>query len=306
MSERSTARWRLPGVPLVIALICLLGVLVLLYPSAASWISDYEQATRIDDYTAKTHEVSPADRAEQLRDARLYNAQLFGTASVEANERLPQAVVSPVDTDYSALLATDSNGLMGRVKIPSIELDLPIYHGTSDAVLSKGVGHLEGTALPVGGAGTHSVLTGHRGLATSELFTRLNEVTVGDTFTIEVLGEVLAYKVIDTQVVEPDKTQTLYPVEGRDLVTLVTCTPLGINSHRILVTAERVLPTPPEDIAASGEHSAGPGFAWWALGIIGVVVLLVLYIRWAGVQPQSLQKPTPKNQGVKRGVKNLQ
>jgi sortase A len=290
MAKRSTAtHWRLPVVPLAIALVCLLGVLVLLYPSAANWFSDYEQSTKIDDYTAKSHEVSPADRAEQLLAAQLYNEQLFGTASVEANERLPRAAPSSADDDYSTLLATDSNGLMGRLRIPTIDVDLPIYHGTSDEVLGRGLGHLEGTALPVGGEGTHSVLTGHRGLATAELFTRLNEVVVGDTFTVEVTGEVLVYQVVDTQVVEPDKTQTLYPVAGDDLVTLVTCTPLGINSHRILVTAERVLPTPPEEIAASGRNAAGAGFPWWMLGAAGALAAIVLYVRWAGAQEAAVR-----------------
>jgi sortase A len=286
MPDHRRARWRLPVVPLAIAVVCLLGVLVVLYPFAAVWISDSEQSTMIDDYTASTDEIGPADRAEILSDARAYNEQLFGSASVQANERLPHAVPSTQDADYGDLLATDDNGLMGRVRIPVIDVDLPIYHGTSDEVLGKGVGHLEGTALPVGGPGTHSVLTGHRGLATAELFSRLDEVAIGDTVTIEVLGEVLVYRVIDTQVVEPDRTQTLYPVAGDDLVTLVTCTPLGINSHRILVTAERVLPTPPDEIAASGRDAPGAGFPWWALAGAGALAAITLYVYRAG-RPQT-------------------
>jgi sortase A len=282
MSRRARARWRFPVVPALIALVCFTGVVVFLYPSAGSWFSEYEQSQSIDEYTVGSGDTGAQQRAEQLLNAELYNQQLFGTALVGANERLPEADPSRVTSDYGRQLATDDKGLMGRLKIPAVDVDLPIYHGTSDAVLAKGVGHLEGTALPVGGVGTHSVLTGHRGLATAELFTRLNELAVGDTFSVEVLGEVLTYQVITTQVVEPDKTQTLYPQVGGDLMTLVTCTPLGVNSHRILVTGERVLPTPPKDLAALGDKAAGPGVPWWALFIVATVVVLVFYVRWAG------------------------
>lgn len=286
MHTRVRRRRRVPAVPLVIAFTCLLGVLVLLYPTAASWLSEYEQSTLIDDFTVEAGTAGSDEHAAQLDAARLYNEQLFGAASVGAHERIPQADASRADADgdYLQQLASDDHGLMARLKIPAIDLDLPIYHGTSDAVLNKGVGHLEGTALPVGGLGTHSVLTGHRGLASAELFTRLDEVAIGDTFTIEVAGEVLAYRVIATQVVEPDETQTLVPDVRRDLVTLVTCTPLGINSHRILVTAERVLPTPPEDLAAAGAPASGPGLPWWVGVIAATVAGLVIYLRRAAVR----------------------
>lgn len=167
---------------------------------------------------------------------------------------------------------------MARIKIPSIDVDLPIYHGTSDATLLRGVGHLEGAARPVGGASTHAVLTGHRGLADAELFTRLDELEIGDRFVIEVFGEVLTYRVPSTQIVDPDQTESLYPVAGRDLVTLVTCTPLGINTQRILVTAERVTPTPIRYVDAAGEAPTVPGAAWWAVIFAAVVAAAILYV----------------------------
>jgi sortase A len=274
----------MPTAPLIVALLCYGGVLAVLFPTAANWLSDYAQSTSIDQYTAETVVESPAGRAAKLLDAHTYNRQLFGGASVGAHERLPQADTSRTVSGYSGQLRLDSNGTMGRIKIPAIDVDLPIYHGTSDEVLDKGVGHLEGTALPVGGTGTHAVLTAHRGLASAELFTRLDEVAVGDSFTVEVLGEVFVYSVIDTRVVDPDETQMLNPIAGDDLVTLVTCTPLGINSHRILVTAERVLPTPPEDVAASGRNATGPGLPWWALVAGGALVAVISYVWWAGTQ----------------------
>jgi sortase A len=171
---------------------------------------------------------------------------------------------------------------MARLRIPAIDVDLPIYHGTSDATLLKGVGHLEGTSLPVGGEGTHSVLTGHRGLASATLFTNLDKVKEGDTFTIEVLDQVLTYQVIRTQVVDPSDTASLRATAGEDLVTLVTCTPLGINSQRILVTGERITPTPQEDLDAAGSVPDIPGFPWWAAGLAAGVVLVGVFVWRAG------------------------
>ena len=188
------------------------------------------------------------------------------------------------------MLAGDADGLMARIKIPSIKLDLPIYHGTSEDVLERGIGHLEGTALPVGGQSTHSVVTGHRGLATSELFSKLNEVEVDDTFTIEVFGELLSYRVIETLVVEPQDTESLLIRPGKDLMTLVTCTPLGINSHRILVTGERVIPTPQADLDAAGDAPDVPGFPWWMFAAGGVVVGAGTYVYISGRPPKAVRE----------------
>lgn len=171
---------------------------------------------------------------------------------------------------------------MARIRIPAIDVDLPIFHGTSDSVLEHGVGHLEGTALPVGGPSTHSVLTGHRGLASAELFTNLDRVDIGDTFTIEVFGEVLTYRVRETLVVEPEDTQSLLVQPGEDLLTLVTCTPLGINTHRILVMGERVIPTPQTDLDAAGDSPDIPGFPWWSIAAGGAILVAGSYVWLAG------------------------
>ncbi|MBD8023758.1 class C sortase [Microbacterium sp. Sa1CUA4] len=268
----------MPWASLGIALGFVLGVAVLLYPSAAGWFTQYQQSLRIDHYSSTVRELAPAARHEAITDAVAFNSALVGGSSVvAAGERKPLAE-GEVDAHYDSLLRADDTGLMARIKIPAIDADLPIYHGTSDEVLARGIGHLEGTALPVGGDSTHSVLTGHRGLADAELFTNLDRVAVGDTFTVEVFGEVLTYQVIETKVVKPDETETLYPHRGQDLVTLVTCTPLGINSHRILVTAERILPTPPRDLDAAGERPEVPGFPWWALGLGGGIVVAAAYV----------------------------
>jgi sortase A len=284
---RRKARWRLPAVPLAIAVVCLAGAGLLLYPMVAAWFSQYEQSQRIIDQTDDVRDLGADTLRERLAEARDYNAALADPgAALEANERLPLAS-GPEDPDaYASLLRGSPDGLMARLTIPAIDVDLPIYHGTSEWVLEHGVGHLAGTALPVGGESTHAVLTGHRGLASAELFTNLDRVDVGDTFRIEVYGEVMAYRVIETAVVEPEDTQSLNARVGEDLVTLVTCTPLGVNSHRILVTGERVIPTPQRDLDAAGEDPEIPTFPWWIVISGGVLAAAVVYVWHSGRPPR--------------------
>lgn len=284
---RRARRWRLRGLPLVIALICFAGVCVLTYPTAAAWTQQYFQSQNIRDLSEDVERVGAADLRAALEQARDYNAELTGGAELAPNQRKPLADgSSATSARYEDLLNADGEGLMGRIQIPRIDADLAISHGTSDEVLEEGVGHLEGTALPVGGEGTHSVLTAHRGLATAELFTRLDEVVVGDIFTISVFGEVLTYRVRDTQVVAPEDTELLNSVPGEDLVTLVTCTPLGINSHRILVTGERIVPTPVDQAEAASRAPEVPRFPWWVLTLLGALVAVGIYVWWAGLPPR--------------------
>lgn len=292
-ARRALIKRRLSRSAVVIALVGLVGAIVLLYPTAAAWYSQYLQSKQITTYSNEVQQIGPASRLQALQQAHDYNATLLsGQANVGAGQRIPTSNGSSTGGfDYNELLKADSTGLMARLKIPAINVDLPIYHGTSDATLAHGVGHLEGTALPVGGANTHAVLTGHRGLASATLFTHLDQVKAGDEFTIEVFGEVLTYRVTEIQVVKPEDTATLFPVSGKDLVTLVTCTPLGINSHRILVTGERVTPTPPGNVAAAGKSPNIPGFPWWALGLAAAVTLLGVYVWWSGRARQRPRSP---------------
>lgn len=277
-------RWRLSALSLVVAVVCLLGIGVALYPATASWFSAVQEAQQVAQYGNDVKVIGPASRAQALKQAQAYNSLLESGAEVKANERIPvdTGATLPTGFDYNQLLAANPYGLMGRIVIPSINVDLPILHGTSDATLTEGIGHLEGTSLPIGGSGTHAVLAGHRGLASATLFTNLDKVVDGDTFTIYVFGEALTYKVFDIKVVDPDQTKTLNPVPGKDLVTLVTCTPIGINSQRILVTAERILPTPAAAVAGADKAPAGPGFPWWALEIGGTILAASLYVWWSG------------------------
>lgn len=237
-----------------------------------------------------THTI-PAPH-EQLDRAREYNKNLSSGAIYEANTNIPTShgATSDVSQDYWEQLKANDDGLMARLKIKKIDLDLPVYHGTEDDTLLKGLGHLRGTSLPVGGKGTRSVITGHRGLASAEMFTRLDEIVKGDTFTIEVFDEVLTYKVIEKIVVNPDETKKIAAVPGKDLMTLITCTPLGINTQRILVTGERIIPTPAADEANRGKKPDVPRFPWWVVGCFGSLCVVGGYIWWAGLPVKKKKK----------------
>lgn len=249
-----------------------------------------------------THAV-PAPH-EQLRRAREYNSKLSSGAIYEANTNIPTShgATSDASQDYWDQLKVNDDGLMARLRIKKIDLDLPVYHGTEDATLLKGLGHLRGTSLPVGGKGTRSVITGHRGLASAEMFTRLDEVGKGDTFTIEVFDEILTYKVVDKIVVNPDETKKIAAVPGKDLMTLITCTPLGINTQRILVTGERVVPTPAADKALRGKKPDVPRFPWWIVACFGSLCIVGGYIWWAGLPVKKKKKTEKRNDDVASDV----
>lgn len=196
-------------------------------------------------------------------------SQLGGTDDAIDNGTLYKTYLSLLDTD---------DGIMGSVRVPSISVDLPIYHGTSDRVLANGAGHLYGTSLPVGGTSTHAVITGHRGLTDAEMFTRLNEVRKGDNLYLEVLGETLAYRVDRISVINPDDTTLLRITPGEDRLTLMTCTPYGVNTQRLLVSGHRVAyPGAAPDPAAVRDWRRR--FVWAVTGIVitAIVALTITY-----------------------------
>lgn len=274
--------WRFTWPTAVVAFLTLAGSALLLYPATASWLSQYQQSQLIVGLSAEQVPDSP-QRATELHRAREYNDLLVSGALLEANAHKPTGAAADVaGFDYRSLLDATPEGVMGRLRVPAIDVDLPIYHGTDDVTLTKGVGHLEGTSLPVGGLSQRSVLTAHRGLPEATLFDDLDRVVVGDTFTIEVYGEVLTYQVTETKVIEPEDTDTLRVVAGKDLVTLVTCTPLGVNTHRILVTGERVTPTPLRDVQQAGAVPDIPRFPWWAVASFAVIFAVGAYVFLAG------------------------
>ena len=259
-----------------------LGLGLMLYPSAAQWFFERGQAAEISGYFQQVDSMPHEVRTDLLSQAEAYNSSLPPGPFRDPytiGEGTDLAATQVANEQYRSLLNTDGTQVMGRVRIPSIHVDLPIYHGTDEETLARGAGHLPPSSLPVGGAGTHAVITAHSGLANAPLFTDLDKVALGDTFMIDVLGETLYYRVDQILVVAPTNVDALQIVPGKDYVTLVTCTPLWVNSHRLLVRGERI-PAPPQ-AAAVGERpvppAQGPGVPWWALieaaGVAGALVV---------------------------------
>ncbi len=268
------------GIPtrsrVVLVVLVHLGLLLLLYPQMSAWFSQGNQSAVGTDYSHTVSGLPDALRQETLRSAREYNEHLGYSGAYDPFTMSVNDINSDTYHTYMQQLEGLPTGVMARIRIPEIDVDLPVLHGTRDSVLLQGVGHLYGTALPVGGPSTHSVLTGHSGLAKAALFTDLHKLDEGDQFYIDVYGETLAYQVTSTEAVLPTETESLAVEPGEDLITLVTCTPVGINSHRLLVHAERLTPTPPAaDPAQSPEL---PGFPWWAVILGATVVASSAYI----------------------------
>lgn len=218
---------------LVLVLLLLAGVSLLLYPTVSDYWNSMHQTRAIASYAENVSQLDAAQYDELWQAAQTYNEALSGQENVFALTDEQKAA-------YESLLDVSDTGVMGYIEIPEISCSLPIYHGTDDAVLQIAVGHIEWSSLPVGGAGTHCVLSGHRGLPSAKLFTNLDKLVVGDTFFLRVLDEVLTYEVDQILIVEPEQTDALMIVPGEDLCTLVTCTPYGINTHRLLVRGHRV------------------------------------------------------------------
>lgn len=215
-----------------LVLILLIGLSLMLYPSIADWWNSFHQSRAIATYDSTLAEMTKEDYSHLFEAAMAYNEELNKL-------EFPLMYHEEVEGYYD-LLDVTGNGVMGYIDIPSIKVELPLYHGTSEGVLQIAVGHVEGSSLPTGGAGTHSVFSAHRGLPSARLFTDLDKVQIGDTFTLTIIDRVLTYEVDQILIVLPHEVEALYTVEGEDYCTLVTCTPYGINSHRMLVRGTRV------------------------------------------------------------------
>lgn len=225
--------------PLLLGLGFLLGLGITLYPAVSNYLLERNQSVAMQGYIEEQEKV-PDEVSEELKEeARAYNKKLREGTVVLTDPFDPDALKYVTD-DYEKMLDPDGSGRMGYLEIPSIEVYLPIYHGTSEGVLQSGIGHLGNTSLPIGGENTHAVLSGHTGLPNARLLTDLDKLQEGDQFYIHVLDGTLAYEVDQIKVVEPDDISDIFIEEGEDYVTLVTCTPYGINSHRLLVRGTRV------------------------------------------------------------------
>ena len=217
----------------LLILVLLAGLSLLLYPSIANYWNSFRQSQVIVGYTDEIAGMDNEKYREMIEEAREYNEDLL----TRTNRYL---LTDEQKSRYDRLLNVSGIGAMGYIEIPSIGCSIPIFHGTDDDVLQTAVGHLEWTSLPVGGENTHCALSGHRGLPSAKLLTDLDKVVLGDLFVLRILNETLTYEVDQILIVEPDNTLPLQIEEGKDLCTLVTCTPYGINTHRLLVRGHRV------------------------------------------------------------------
>lgn len=217
---------------IILIVVFCVGLSLLLYPTVSDYWNSLHQTRAIARYTKQVDELN-ADVYEQLwQDAQNYNQTLLNRANRYKMTEAERA-------EYESLLNVSGNGIIGYIQIEKINCTLPVYHGTAESALQIAVGHIEGTSLPVGGESTHCVISGHRGLPRAKLFTDLDKMEEGDTFTLHILNETLTYEVDQIRVVEPNEMENLDIEEGKDYCTLVTCTPYGINTHRLLVRGHR-------------------------------------------------------------------
>ncbi len=219
-------------ITIALFLVFFIGLFVLLYPTIAEQWNRKVQSHAIADYENIINAMEKEDYDRLFAEADAYNLAMAQTPNSFLNYDHVEG--------YESLLNVANNGIIGHISIPTISVELPIYHGCSSSVLQIAVGHLQGSSLPIGGEGTHSVLSAHRGLPSARLFTDLDKLREGDIFTVTVLDRLLTYQVDKISIVEPDQMDSLYPVEGEDYMTLVTCTPYGINTHRLLVRGTRI------------------------------------------------------------------
>lgn len=218
---------------ILLIILFFVGLCLLLYPTVSDWWNTRHQSKAIATYTDMVEQLDTSDLEEALKKAKDFNTRIKKGNGF-------QYLTKELQAEYYELLDITGTGIMGFIEIPGINVSLPVYHGVSDSVLQVAVGHIEWSSLPVGGENTHCVVSGHRGLPSAKLFTNLDKLTAGDIFMLNVLNETLTYEVDRILIVNPDEISALNIEEGKDLCTLVTCTPYGINSHRLLITGHRV------------------------------------------------------------------
>lgn len=261
------------------------GLLLISYPYISDWLAKQQQLNIVQSHEQAVQGASEKDLSAEIAKAKEYNSRLRLSRTRLIDPFDPDSN-PPTDADYEAVMNLEGDGVMGTITIPKINVCLPIYHGTADEVLRKGAGHLVGTSVPIGGASTHSVLSGHTGLPQAKIFDNLDKLKKGDWFVLTVLGEDHAYRIYDTAVVLPKETESLAVEEGKDLVTLVTCTPYGVNTHRLLQHAERCeIPDEWLNGNLKPEPTLPPAMAelpLWAWGLIGAgvgaAIVIIAYV----------------------------
>jgi sortase A len=279
----------------LLIVIFVVGLSLILYPTVSDYWNSFHQSQAVSDYAQQVEEMDEEESQGLLEAAREFNQALAargGGLTLSESERLV----------YESMLTIEEGDPISYIEIPSIRCVLPIYHGSEESVLQIGVGHIEGSSLPVGGESTHCVLSGHRGLPSAKLFSRLDELVEGDIFIIRTLGEVLTYQVDQILIVEPDDTEALRIVAGKDYCTLVTCTPYGVNTHRLLVRGERI-----ENLAISDSARVTAD----ALQIEPVLVapfaavpIIICMVLWLNLQSRKKGRKTKENSSPRKDDEN--
>ena len=252
---------------IILVLILFVGVCGLLYPAVSQYWNSKTQTRAVDNYQDILNSLKKEDFTAYFQEAEEYNASLAALKS--------PLMDYPQLTGYNNILNINGNGIMGYISIPKLGVELPLYHGVSAEVLNIACGHLEGTSLPIGGESTHCVLSAHRGLPHAKLFTELDKMELGDTFQLTVLDRTMTYQVDHIKVVRPDEINDIQIIPGQDLCTLLTCTPYGINSHRLLVRGTRIENAPPVLYVTSNAYRID---SLVATPVVAAPILLVLLI----------------------------
>jgi len=261
-----------------------IGLSVLLYPSVSSYWNSKTQSEAIVDYESMLSQYKPEDYTAVFAEAADYNKKLS-----ELNEPL---VEHNRLSDYNSILNIGGTGMMGYITIPKISQELPVYHGTSDGVLSVAVGHLQGTSLPIGGENTHCVVSAHRGLPTAVLFTHLDRMEVGDIFYFTVLDRTITYEVDQIRIVEPDDTSLIHIKDGKDYCTLLTCTPYGINTQRLLVRGHQVDASQTRNLYIANEAYRIEPLIVMPIVALPIIFVLLIYVMFAPVKKETLGEET--------------
>ena len=269
----------------------LIAFSLILYPVVSNYVNQLHSTTIATDYEQEVSHLSENLENEMIEQAREYNKSLIGISSFIDPFSDTEGIQTEDDV-YNNLLKIDDTKMMGYIDIPKIDIVLPIYHGTSESVLQSGVGHLPNPSLPVGGESSHAVLSGHRGLANAKIFTDLNKMEIGDVFYIKILHHTFAYQVDQILTVLPSETDALQIEKGKDYVTLVTCTPYAVNTHRLLVRGTRI---PYEEAKKVDEevglHRTIPFYMIILIGGIAAVVII-----WIGTKIYSRRKEKVREQ----------
>ncbi|WP_270373028.1 class C sortase [Longicatena caecimuris] len=263
--------WTKRGVSICFVLTFLFFLLVMDYPYISRLINQRNYDGVVLDYTKTLEGFDVKEKERYRKEAQVYNQTLEKGNGVSIEDAFGSK--HHTNKTYKKILDINKDGVMGIIDIPKLKISLPIYHGTSEEVLQKGAGHLEGTSIPIGGVSTHACISAHRGLPNKKMFTNLDEMKEDDIFLLSIMGEKLAYKVIDVQVVLPSDIRSLRIQKGKDLVTLITCTPYGVNTHRLYVTGERT--TYKEDMENSKTETIPWYKDWWWVPV-NIVLLIVL------------------------------